>query len=235
MEEVLTAERTEQAVSESTIYIMDRRAPNVSTAAAEEQSSEPPQEIAAEPPYIPRRRISPVERHGRVFFCTLMCILGAGLGVAVAILFPLSADDFSQSVVMSESGGFAGMLLRRLAQCGAFLLTEYIIGYFAAGGLFVWLAPLVYGLGAGLSAVGAFQLGGELLPVIFCVAYAAVVVSGAASSGDFSALLLRLVSGRNGSVVTDGAAAYHYTLRFLLYLTLTLALAFTEAWIRAAG
>ena len=127
------------------------------------------------------------------------------------------------------------MLLRRMAHCGAFLIAEYITGYFAAGGLLVWLAPFVYGLGAGLSAASALMLGGEPLPVIFCAAYAAVIVHGANASGEFSSLLLRLVSGRGGSVVTDGAAAYHFTLRFCLYLALLFALAMTEAGIRAAN
>lgn len=239
MEEVLTAERTEnipdEAVSSGRIYIMDRRAPVQETApAAELTESEPTPPVCVEAPQQTHRRTYST-RNPRLIACAAACIIGVALGAVVALTAPISAAELSQSAVMSEKGGFAGMLLRRAGQCGAFLIAEYIIGYFAWGGILVWLAPLAYGLGAGLSAAAAFTLGAELLPVLFCAAYAIILSCAANTSGGFSALLLSLVSGRNGSVITDGAAAYHYTLRFILYAALIFALAIAEAWIRTVN
>ena len=174
-------------------------------------------------------------RHTALVLFSLAAAAGIAAGAAVSRFSPMSAESFSASLCMSEQGGFSGILLRRMAQCCAFLLAEYIIGFFAAGGLLVWLAPFVCALGTGLSAAGAVSLGAEPLPIIFGFIYTAVIVFGAAASCEFSALLLRLVSGGRGSIVTDGSSAYHYTMRFILYLGIIFALAIIEAWARAAG
>lgn len=235
MEEVLTnsvsqpvADKADKPSSDR-IYIMDRRAPS------EQQQKECPDPAAQATLHPHRARRVPSVRRGRLLIYALASAAGIAAGAAAAYLSPLSAESFSHALVMSEDGGFMGMLLRRMGQCGAFLAVEYIVGYFAAGGMLVWLAPLVYALGTGLSAAGAVMLGGDLMSVVFSVIYTAVLICAADTSGEFSSLLLRLVSGRNTSVITDGAAAYHYTLKFSMYAGLLLLFAITEAGIRAAG
>lgn len=78
---------------------------------------------------------------------------GGGAGVYFAHNAPEGADVSGSLFLLA--GDFTGMLLHRLAWGGAFLLAEYICGYFALGWLLVWLAPLVCGLGTGAALAAA--------------------------------------------------------------------------------
>ena len=124
------------------------------------------------------------------------------------------------------------MLLRRLAWGGAFLLAEYICGYFALGWLLVWLAPLVCGLGTGAALAAAFTAGTSAAPVVIPAAVSAFVVAFAAgTSRNMSAQIMQLVSSPCG-VVTDSPAAGEYTLRFLVWCGIFTACALLECALR---
>ena len=62
---------------------------------------------------------------------------GGGAGVYFSLTLPEGADVSGSLFLLA--GDFTGMLLHRLAWGGAFLLAEYICGYFALGWLLVWL------------------------------------------------------------------------------------------------
>lgn len=170
----------------------------------------------------------------RLLFCIAAGIAGMALGALVAVLFPDGNADLSGSLTVSSEGGFLMILFRRIIQCGAFLLAEFVIGYFAAGGWIVWLAPLIYGLGAGLSAAAVFIVGQAQWMCVFCVLYTAVICFAAKGSWEFSALLMRLISGRGEMYASGGSSSAQYTLRFGGYLILLLALALAEAGIKSA-
>ncbi len=151
-------------------------------------------------------------------------IVGAVTGALIAVLYPL------EGVQLISANGFPDALTDRLLRCGAFLLAEYLLGYFAAGGLLTWVLPLVYGLGAGLSAAEAVMSGALLLLLPYSVC-TLVICLAAARSAEFSSLLLSVVSGKSGSVITDGTAGSSYTMRFGAYLMALSAAALAEAWI----
>ena len=246
MQDVIHTEKTaEKDSTVQQVYIMDRRSltnetqdkpdrdkEDITMLTETSESASETTEVQYERRY--HRRASVIVRHSRLIFCILSAVVGMAAGAVTAWSVPLSESGFSQSLVVLQDGGFLGVLIRRMLQCAAFLLAEYILGYFAAGGALVWVMPFVYALGTGLSAAGAVLFGTGGISAVFCIAYTAVLVCGAAASGDFSALLLSLVSGREGSVVSDGAAAYHFTMRFVLYFAVLLLLAIIESWIRAA-
>lgn len=155
---------------------------------------------------------------------------GGGAGVYFALTLPEGADVSGSLFLLA--GDFTGMLLHRLAWGGAFLLAEYICGYFALGWLLVWLAPLVCGLGTGAALAAAFTAGTSAAPVVIPAAVSAFVVAFAAgTSRNMSSQILQLVSSPCG-VVTDSPAAGEYTLRFLVWCGIFTACTLVECALR---
>ncbi len=201
-------------------YIMDRRTK------PQDEPSEPPaeQQLPDAPISSPHKRRS-AEIPSAVAYM-LLGALSAAAGAAIAVLYPL------EGIPLTIGGSFPEVLADRLLQCGIFLVAEYLLGYFAAGGKLVWLIPMIYGLGAGLSAAEAIISGHPLmlLPLTICMV---VICRAAARSAELSSLLLSVVSGKSGSVVTDGTAGSSYTIGFGIYLLTISAAALAEAWMAA--
>lgn len=172
-----------------------------------------------------RKSYRPAKDH-RLAVQLILCAVGIAAGAVIALMFPLEGTDLSAA---SQGGDFLSLVLHRMAQCGVFLLVEYVLGYFAAGGWLVWLVPLVYGLGAGLSCAGIAAGGQDLWLILPPLAFCGVICCGAAASGSFSALLMRLVSGRGEMYAAGGSSSYQYTLKFGGYLLALLAAALIEA------
>ena len=164
---------------------------------------------------------------------TFLTAAGLILGIYVAASAP--GADISGSLLCG-SGDFLGLLLRRLFWGAAFLIAEYVCGFFALGRLLVWSAPLVCGLGTGAALAGAFTIEGmnALRLVPGCAGCAAAVIFAAGTSSGMSSQLLRLVSSDKNSIVSTSPAAGEYTLRFLVYLAILSACAIDEAALRCA-
>lgn len=172
-------------------------------------------------------------RSGIPMLYTFLTAAGLILGIYVAASVP--GADISGSLLCG-SGDFLGLLLRRLFWGAAFLIAEYVCGFFALGSLLVWAAPLVCGLGTGAALAGAFTIEGmnalRLAPG--CAGCAAAVIFAAGTSSGMSSQLLRLVSSDKNSIVSTSPAAGEYTLRFLVYLAILSACAIAEALLRCA-
>ena len=160
-------------------------------------------------------------------------VAGTAAGVFLAAYAP-AGTDFSDSL-MCASGDFLWLLLVRLLWGCAFLLAEYIIGYFALGGLLIWAVPLIGGLGTGAALSGAFSLSGidalKLIPTSAVIVIA--LIMGVKTSCEMSDQLLRLVSTNKNSIVATSPAAGEYTLRFLVYLAILSGSAIVEAAVRS--
>ena len=198
-------------------YIMNRRSENTDeppTASAEE----PP----AENPDLCRRIRNKHREYNYVGY--LVCgLLGIAAGAAVALVYPMDGMSIS-----TENSTLLSLFSGRFIQCALFLLAEYILGYFAAGSVIVWILPLLYGLGAGLCAANSAITGQPLVAALH-ILYTAVICFAAARSAGFSSLLLSIVSGRSGSVITDGTSGVSFDLKFVFYLALTTTAALAEA------
>lgn len=172
-------------------------------------------------------------RSGIPMLYTFLTAAGLILGIYVAASAP--GADISGSLLCG-SGDFLGLLLRRLFWGAAFLISEYVCGFFALGRLLVWAAPLICGLGTGAALAGAFTIEGmnalRLAPG--CAGCAAAVIFAAGTSSGMSSQLLRLVSSDKNSIVSTSPAAGEYTLRFLVYLAILSACAIAEAALRCA-
>lgn len=172
-------------------------------------------------------------RSGIPMLYTFLTAAGLILGIYIAASAP--GADISGSLLCG-SGDFLGLLLRRLFWGAAFLIAEYVCGFFALGRLLVWAAPLVCGLGTGAALAGAFTIEGmnalRLAPG--CAGCAAAVIFAAGTSSGMSSQLLRLVSSDKNSIVSTSPAAGEYTLRFLVYLAILSACAIAEAALRCA-
>ncbi len=237
MQELLTHEQTEELLS-GRLYIMDytERPPQP----AEERQDEPSEEAAvpldlpegepSEP--VPDRAVHTAYRRDSRPFTVAAAAFGVVLGVVTALFFPLSGGDFLSGVAASAEGGFAAALFRRLCQVGAFVLIEFLLGYFAAGGAVVWIAPFVYGLSAGLTSAGVTAAGGSAWVIAPELLYIVIITAAARTSAELSALLLRLVSGESGSVVTRGRVSRSYDLQFAVYALGILAVALIEAAVK---
>ncbi len=155
---------------------------------------------------------------------------GAAAGAYFAVNVPVGADP-SESLFCRQ-GEFAWLLVQRLGWGGAFLLAEYLCGYFALGWLMVWAAPLVCGLGTGAALAAAFAAGTNAAPLVIPAVGAAVTVALAAgTSQNMSSQLLQLVSAPRG-VISHTPAAAEYTLRFLIWFAALCAFAITECTLR---
>ena len=172
-------------------------------------------------------------RSGIPMLYTFLTAAGLILGIYIAASAP--GADISGSLLCG-SGDFLGLLLRRLFWGAAFLIAEYVCGFFALGRLLVWAAPLVCGLGTGAALAGAFTIEGmnalRLAPG--CAGCAAAVIFAAGTSSGMSSQLLRLVCSDKNSIVSTSPAAGEYTLRFLVYLAILSACAIAEAALRCA-
>lgn len=195
---------------------------------------DPAEEIAAAEELPRAVRHAYRRRSGIPPLYTFMTAAGLIMGIYIAASAP-SGTDISGSILCS-SGSFLVLLIRRLAWGAAFLLAEYLCGFFALGKLLVWTAPLVCGLGTGAALAGAFTLEGitalRLIPG--CAGCAAAVVFAAETSSGMSSQLLRMISSDKNSIVSTSPAAGEYTLRFLVYLAILSACAITEAALRCS-
>lgn len=162
--------------------------------------------------------------------------LTAAAGTAVGAFAAATAGglEYSGSILCS-TGSFWEILGMRLLWGAAFLLAEYILGFFALGDMLVWAVPLVCGLGTGAALTGAFSLRGisAALLIPSCAASVGAVICGAGVSAAMSAQLLRLVSTDKSSIVAARPAAGEYTLRFLVCLAILLGSFIAEAAFRS--
>lgn len=193
-----------------------------------------PAEEFPETAELPRAARSAYRRRSGIpMLYTFLTAAGLILGIYIAASAP--GTDISGSL-LCVSGDFLGLLLRRLFWGAAFLISEYVCGFFALGRLLVWAAPLICGLGTGAALAGAFTIEGmnalRLAPG--CAGCAAAVIFAAGTSSGMSSQLLRLVSSDKNSIVSTSPAAGEYTLRFLVYLAILSACAIAEAALRCA-
>lgn len=193
-----------------------------------------PAEEFPETAELPRAARSAYRRRSGIpMLYTFLTAAGLFLGIYIAASAP--GADISGSLLCG-SGDFLGLLLRRLFWGAAFLIAEYVCGFFALGRLLVWAAPLICGLGTGAALAGAFTIEGmnalRLAPG--CAGCAAAVIFAAGTSSGMSSQLLRLVSSDKNSIVSTSPAAGEYTLRFLVYLAILSACAIAEAALRCA-
>lgn len=174
-----------------------------------------------------RRRAAHRERAGRgtLLLMTLTAVLGAAGGVIAAGKCGAVAGG-----ILVTQGSFLELFLTRVIYGGAFLLVEYILGFFALGGAVVWAVPLMCGMGTGLTLAAAGAERGALIPG--AVMTLAAAVFGAELSDSLSGQLLRVLMGsRTGLVITNGTAG-DYTLRFLGLLGVNIAAGLIEAGIK---
>lgn len=168
---------------------------------------------------------------------SLLGILAAAAGGAAGAYFALTLPDgadVSQSIFL-RSGDFVGLFVERLLWGGAFLLAEYLCGFFALGWLFVWIAPLICGLGTGAALAAAFTAGTSAAHiVIFALVSAIVTALAAGTSQNMSSQLFRLILSPCG-VVTYSPAAGEYTLRFLAWCGIYAAASLAECALRCAA
>lgn len=230
---MLTEEKTAESTPQPELYaaagryyIMDRR-----TKPQDEPQEQESTESSEHEAPVSKTRTGRAKRNtdtGALGYI-LLGLLGAAAGAATALLYPSENTElFYQQEIT-----FIYALTDRLIHCGIFLVIEYLLGYFAAGTVLVWSVPLMYGLGAGLSAVNAVMAGSPVLLLPFTV-YTIVISFAASRSAGFSSLLLSIVSGKSSSILTDGRTSSDYTLKFGIYLMLICAAALLEAGIIAA-
>lgn len=236
MQELLTPQQTEELLS-GRLYIMDYTEGEREAQPAFEPQDEPSQAADPAPPTEPsepvyERAVRTVHRRDSRPFAIAAAVIGVLVGVVMALFFPLSGGDFLSGVAASAEGGFAAALFRRLGQAGIFLLAEFLLGYFAAGGAVVWIVPFIYGLSAGLASAGVAAAGGSAWVIVPELLYTAIITAAANTSCELSSLLLRLVSGESSSVVTRGRASRSYDLQFAVYLLAMLAVALIEAAVK---
>lgn len=208
--------------------------PDESNSADSAERDITPSERIPETAELPRAARSAYRRRSGIpMLYTFLTAAGLILGIYIAASAP--GTDISGSL-LCVSGDFLGLLLRRLFWGAAFLISEYVCGFFALGRLLVWAAPLICGLGTGAALAGAFTIEGmnalRLAPG--CAGCAAAVIFAARTSSGMSSQLLRLVSSDKNSIVSTSPAAGEYTLRFLVYLAILSACAIAEAALRCA-
>ena len=208
--------------------------PDESNSADSAERDITPSERIPETAELPRAARSAYRRRSGIpMLYTFLTAAGLILGIYIAASAP--GTDISGSL-LCVSGDFLGLLLRRLFWGAAFLISEYVCGFFALGRLLVWAAPLICGLGTGAALAGAFTIEGmnalRLAPG--CAGCAAAVIFAAGTSSGMSSQLLRLVSSDKNMIVSTSPAAGEYTLRFLVYLAILSACAIAEAALRCA-
>ena len=176
---------------------------------------------AAEETDKPARRVRQplLHRRGNVLLMGLAAVCGAVCG-GVMMFTGADFSALSQSFVLRAEGSFLSFFLSRVIYGGIFLLAEYILGYFALGEWVVWAVPMCCGTGAALTLAAAAEGASGWLLLPSAAMTAVLSVFGANASGEMSALLVRVATGKNGSFVMSESAARDHTLRFLGYAVL---------------
>ena len=139
----VSCEKTEAPESEIIFMPYD---PDESDSADSAERDITPSERIPETAELPRAARSAYRRRSGIpMLYTFLTAAGLILGIYIAASAP--GTDISGSL-LCVSGDFLGLLLRRLFWGAAFLISEYVCGFFALGRLLVWAAPLICGLGA---------------------------------------------------------------------------------------
>lgn len=159
---------------------------------------------------------------GLILLC-LAALAGTALGAVAA--------PTNVSCALTRTGDFWECFAARLICSGSVLILEYITGFFAAGGMIVWLAPLFSGLGAGLSLACVFCADPfeSLWLIPIAAAYPLLTAFAAKTSADFSELIANFITCKKSSIIMSDSAARGYTLSFIVYMMILLAFSAAEA------
>ena len=164
-----------------------------------------------------------IHKNARLLLLCLAALIGAVLGAVTA------PDGIT--CALTRHGNFRECFSSRLICSGAVLVFEYISGFFAAGGMIVWLAPLFSGLGAGLSLACVFAADPLdclwLIPI--AAAYPLLAAFAANTSANLSGLIAHFVTSKKSSIIMSDSAVRGYTLSFIAYLIILLAFSAAEA------
>lgn len=184
------------------------------------KSKEPPASAAeagiSDKP-VHRVRQPLLRRRGNLLLMGLASVCGAVCG-GVMIFGGADFSALSGALTFGDGSSFLSFFLCRFIYGGAFLLAEYILGYFALGEWLVWAVPLCCGMGTALTLASGAQGASGWLLLPSAAITAVLAAFGANTSGDMSALLLRIASGKRESFVMSESAVREYTLHFLGYL-----------------
>ena len=165
---------------------------------------------------------SPELKRGEyVILMSATAVCGAVGGAILALSGKADVSALAK-ITQDLSGGFGSVFFQRLLIGAAFLLAEYIIGFFAFGDLFVWAAPMCCAMGLSLRIAATkswILLPSAIITLIGCV-------MGAATSSGLSHTLIRL--SRGGTVHLEDSIHVKYTVSFLGYLAAVLAGAIYE-------
>lgn len=165
---------------------------------------------------------SPELKRGEYVILMSTTALCGSIGGVILALSGQADPSAVARITEDLHSGFGSIFFQRLLIGAAFLLAEYLLGFFALGDLFVWAAPLWYAMGLSLRI--AVTQSWILLPSAIVTAIACI--TGAATSSGFSRALMRLA--RGGTVHLEGSMRQKYTISFLGYLAAMLAGAIYE-------
>lgn len=186
---------------------------------------EPPTEIYAETTEYRRDyshvRSPELKRGENVILMSATAVCGAVGGVILALSGKADISALAK-ITQHLSSGFGSIFFQRLLIGAAFLLAEFLIGFFAFGDLFVWAAPLCCAMGLSLRIAATESW--ILLPSAIVTLIACVL--GAATSSGMSRTLIRL--SRGGTVHLEDSLHVKYIVSFLGYLAAVLAGAIYE-------
>lgn len=186
----------------------------------DEPTGSPP-ETAEYPHEYTHVRSPELKRGEYLILMSASAVCGAIGGVILALSG--KADPWAiEKIIQGLSSGFGNIFFQRTLIGAAFLLAEYILGFFALGDLLVWAAPLCCAMGLSLRIAATESW--ILLPSAIVTLIACVI--GAATSSGFSRALMRL--SRGGTVHLGSSPRQKYTINFLGYLAAIIAGAIYE-------
>ncbi len=157
---------------------------------------------------------------------TVIMMITAAMGMAAGALLPITGKLDAQNAAalsLSLSGEFGEIFLSRAAVGAAFLAAEYILGFFAAGDILVWTAPMICSMGWGIRVFASEEW--KLLPA--AIVSTVVTALGASSSAGFSQAIMRVL--RGGNIRFEGSPRAKLTLSFLMFLAVETLCALYEA------
>lgn len=168
-------------------------------------------------------RAPELHRHAAKVVMTIAALLGVAAGLRLTLGEANAATR--QLLAEASAGTFGAVFLRQIAASAAFLVAEFVLGFFAFGDLLVWSAPFLYTAGAvaRLAATTPKQIPGTIIAI-------AAVILGAAFSSELSSLLLRLTSG--GTVHTGESPRREIAIKFAGCLAAVILAAILNAAIR---